>query len=77
VCLALDFPRGAAGTRFANWLDGLARDVGALPNLIKDSRLGSQTVRACYPEYDAVRNALHRYDPERLYRSELSERLGL
>lgn len=77
VCLALDFPRGAAGTRFATWLDGLARDVGALPNIIKDSRLGPETVRACYPEYDAVRNALQRFDPERLYRSELSERLGL
>ncbi len=77
VCLALDFPRGAAGARFAVWLDGLARDSGALPNLIKDSRLGRETVRACYPEYDAFREALHRHDPERLYRSELSERLGL
>jgi decaprenylphospho-beta-D-ribofuranose 2-oxidase len=77
VCLALDFPRGRAGDRFAAWLDGLARDVGGLPNIIKDSRLGSETVRACYRGYDAFRERLHRLDPERLYRSEVSQRLGL
>jgi decaprenylphospho-beta-D-ribofuranose 2-oxidase len=77
VCLALDFPRGPSGTRFAEWLDGLAQDHGALPNLIKDSRLGRETMRACYRECEATRDALHRHDPERLYRSELSERLGL
>jgi decaprenylphospho-beta-D-ribofuranose 2-oxidase len=77
VCLALDFPRGPSGTRFATWLDSFARDVGALPNLIKDSRLSRETVQACYRDYDVTREALHKHDPERLYRSELSERLGL
>ena len=77
VCLALDFPRGAAGTRFAAWLDSLARDFGALPNLAKDSRLSRETAHACYRDFEATRDALHRHDPDRLYRSELSQRLGL
>jgi decaprenylphospho-beta-D-ribofuranose 2-oxidase len=77
VCLALDFPRGPASGRFAAWVDALVRDVRGLPNIIKDSRLGMDTVRACYPGYEAFSKALHRLDPQRLYRSEVSERLAL
>jgi decaprenylphospho-beta-D-ribofuranose 2-oxidase len=77
VCLAVDFPRGCAGDRFAAWLDGLVRDVGGRPNIIKDSRLGADTVRACYPAYDDFRERLHQLDPDRLYRSEVSQRLAL
>jgi decaprenylphospho-beta-D-ribofuranose 2-oxidase len=77
LCLALDFPRGHAGTRFATFLDGLVRDLGARPNVSKDSRLPREIVAACYPEYGAFRDSLRAFDPERLYRSEVSERLGL
>jgi decaprenylphospho-beta-D-ribofuranose 2-oxidase len=77
VCLALDFPRGPAGDRLLRFLDDAVRDHGGRPNLVKDSRLGMATVKACYPEYEAFREGLRRLDPRRLYRSELSERLGL
>ena len=77
VCLALDFPRGPASARFAAWVDALVRDVRGLPNIIKDSRLGKDTVRDCYPGYETFRKALHRLDPDRLYRSEVSDRLAL
>ena len=37
----------------------------------------ARVVRACYPEYDAFRSALLAHDPARVFRSELSARLGL
>ena len=77
VCVALDFPRGDAGARLARFLDSLARDTGAIPNLVKDSRLPREVAAACHPGYEAFRDALARHDPERLYVSEVSERLGL
>jgi decaprenylphospho-beta-D-ribofuranose 2-oxidase len=77
VCVALDFPRGAAGARLAELLDGLARDMKTPVNVVKDSRLPRAVAAACHPGYEAFRAALARHDPERLYVSEVSERLGL
>ena len=37
----------------------------------------ASVVRACYPEYEQFRSRLHALDPARLFRSELSNRLGL
>ena len=77
VCVALDFPRGAAGARLNAFLDDLSRSLHAPPNIVKDSRLPAAVVQACYPGYEAFRAALRRHDPDRLYVSEVSERLEL
>ncbi len=77
VCLALDFPRGAHADPLLRFLDAAVPAHGGRPNVMKDSRLGGATVRACYPEYEAFKEALGRFDPARLYRSDLSVRLGL
>ena len=77
LCLAIDVPAGPAEVRLSGFLDALVRDLGGRPNLIKDSRLPREIVRACYPDYDAFRDGLRRFDPQRLFASELSERLGL
>jgi len=77
LCLALDFPRGATGTRFAVFLDGLVRELRGVPNVVKDSRLPRDVVAACFPGYEPFREALRAYDPARIYRSEVSERLDL
>lgn len=77
ICLALDFPRTSGSAAFGAFLDDLVRQHGAWPNLIKDSRLSNEVVRDTYPGYEAFRKALREFDPKRLYRSELSERLGL
>ena len=53
------------------------REHGGWPNIIKDSRLTADVVSAAYPEYERFRLALRSFDPKRLYRSELSERLAL
>ena len=77
VCLALDFPRDAKSYKFASSLDELVQDLKGLPNIIKDSRLPPTVVQACYSDYDLFRSCLLKFDPKRVYRSEISERLGL
>jgi len=44
---------------------------------VKDSRLPRAVVQDCHPGYEGFRSALRRHDPERLYVSEVSERLEL
>jgi len=76
VCVTLDFARTDATSSFLRALDEMCVATGALPNVIKDSRLPMDTVRRCYPGYQEFRERLHAHDPERLFRSELSQRLG-
>ncbi len=77
ICLTLDFARDDATEKFLRAFDEMCVDAGALPNVIKDSRIPRETVRRCYPEYEEFRERLNAYDPERLFRSELSQRLGI
>lgn len=77
ICLALNVPGGAAADRLMAFLDKRVIALGGLPNIIKDSRLPRAVVDACYPEADRFRSTLHAFDPKRLFRSILSERLGL
>jgi decaprenylphospho-beta-D-ribofuranose 2-oxidase len=77
VCVTIDFARSAATGRFLEAFDELCVAAGALPNPIKDSRLPRKTVRRCYPGYEEFRERLRAHDPDRRFRSELSERLGL
>jgi decaprenylphospho-beta-D-ribofuranose 2-oxidase len=77
VCLTLNLVRSPAGLAFLAVLDDLAVTAGALPHVIKDSRLPGAVVRKCYPEYERFREQLHVHDPARRFRSELSRRLDL
>ena len=77
LCFTIDLCRDAKAIRFASKLDALMQETGAIPNLVKDSRLSARTVASCYPEYGLMKKRLTDYDPRRLYRSELSDRLGL
>ncbi len=77
ACVTLYLARTNSAADVLPVLDELAVKTGSIPNIIKDSRLPLSAVRSLYPEYDLFRTALRSYDPERLLRSELSERLGL
>lgn len=77
ICFALNFPRSAEANDFLDFLDDRAVALGGRPNIIKDSRLSRTVVDACYPAADEFRAARRAFDPKRLFRSELSERLGL
>lgn len=77
ICLALNYPRTEQAEKFSCFLDELMQSCGGWPNLIKDSRLNANVVAAAYPQYDDFRRRLREFDPQRCYRSELSERLAL
>lgn len=77
LCFAIDFPRCALGLKFLTFLDDLTVEIGARPNLFKDSRLPREIVEATYPEYGEFKKRLLEFDPNRRYQSELSRRLGL
>jgi decaprenylphospho-beta-D-ribofuranose 2-oxidase len=77
ICLALNLPRGGAAHEFMSFLDERVMALGGVPNIIKDSRLPRAVLDACYPGASEFRTALRTFDPKRMFRSELSERLGL
>ena len=77
VCLTLDFIRSKRALAFLTQLDELTARAGGIPNLAKDSRLPRSVVETCYPGYGQMKRRLAEYDPERLFCSELSERLEL
>ena len=77
ICLALNFPRDSRGHEFASFLDDVMLSHGGWPNVIKDSRLSRSVVERAYPEHQRFREQLRHYDPQRIYRSALSERLEL
>jgi decaprenylphospho-beta-D-ribofuranose 2-oxidase len=77
VVFAVNLARSPSAEAFLRFLDDLAVDVGARPNLVKDSRLSLTVVDATYPEYERFRAARRDFDPDLTYRSELSARLAL
>jgi decaprenylphospho-beta-D-ribofuranose 2-oxidase len=77
ICIALDFPRDDRSNSFAQFLDELTTRYRGIPNISKDSRLPAAVVQQAYPEYERFRSALRAWDPKRLFRSEVSERLHL
>lgn len=77
ICFAVNFLRGGRANELLEWLDSNLVFYRGKPNLIKDSRLPRQIAEACYPEIDKFRTLLRGFDSKRLFRSDLSERLGL
>lgn len=77
VCVTTYLPRTQEALAYLPELERLAATTGSLVNIMKDSRMPAAVVRALYPGYEEFRAALRQHDPARLFRSELSERLGL
>ncbi len=62
---------------FLQKMDEMVISFGALPYIVKDSRLTKEMVEQCYPEYYDFKEVLNEIDPKRIFKSELSERLNL
>lgn len=77
VCVTVNLVRSPEGVAFLSVLDRLTLDAGALPHIVKDSRLPRDVVSRAYPGYEEFRERRRAHDPEALFRSELSTRLGL
>jgi decaprenylphospho-beta-D-ribofuranose 2-oxidase len=78
--LAADMPITASPHELESTLravdDVVASRQGRL-YLAKDSRMASDLMPAMYPDLERFRTTRDHVDPERLFRSDLSERLGL
>ena len=77
VCVTLDLVRSAEGLSFLEVLDRLTLEHGALPHIVKDSRLPAAVVARSYSGYAEFRERRRELDPSGSFRSELSARLEL
>ncbi len=77
ICLAINVPRNASSHLLFDAFDRVLLDTNGVPNIAKDSRLPHAVVQAAYPDYDRFAKIVAAWDPRRLFRSELSRRLGL
>jgi decaprenylphospho-beta-D-ribofuranose 2-oxidase len=68
---------GRDSTEMLDRIDKIAIEHKAISSVYKDSRLTRDVVRRQYEGYDTFRDALHQYDPDRLFVTDLSERLGI
>ncbi len=77
ICLTFDFVKNKKNLEFMEFLDELCIKYQALPSIIKDSRISKKIVDKCYKYAEEFRSDLKKFDKKRIYRSELSDRLGL
>lgn len=75
--VALNFYRNDKLPEFLELVDQLILETNAQPNLSKDSRCPYGVASRTLPHYSHFQTRLHQFDPYRLYRSELTERLGI
>ena len=73
----IDVARSDKSDKLLSDLDVLNTEIGAITNLIKDSRISSATAAAQYQEFNLFGERLHAFDPKRRFVSELSIRLKL
>ena len=77
ICFSLNFPRTKEVKTFLDFLDRLVISLSGIPNIIKDSRLPLHVFEECYPNASRFREQLYKFDPKRLFCSEISRRLNL
>lgn len=75
--LAVDFPATEAAFSLMRTMDAVVAGCGGRLYLAKDARMGPDMMSASYPDLDRFRTICRDVDPDRRYRSLLSERLGL
>jgi decaprenylphospho-beta-D-ribofuranose 2-oxidase len=77
VCVTLDLVRTSDALRFFDRLDAMTLAAGALPHIVKDSRLSAGFVARAYSGYEEFRARRRAFDPEGRFRSAMSMRLEL
>jgi decaprenylphospho-beta-D-ribofuranose 2-oxidase len=77
ICFTFDFSKNEKNLNFLDKLDILCIKHRLKPSIIKDSRLESNTIKKCYNEFEIFKKTLSDFDNKKIYRSELSERIGI
>ncbi|MBD0321711.1 MAG: hypothetical protein ICV87_15350, partial [Gemmatimonadetes bacterium] len=75
--LALDFEHTPGSVALVRELGRMALDFGGRIYLAKDAVAGADEVARMYPALPRFREIVRRVDPDGLFRSSLSRRLGL
>ena len=77
ICVTFDYINNSKNLLFIEKIDKLCEKFNVTPSIIKDSRLSRNTVERCYPDIGNFKNQLHSFDSKRIYKSEVSQRLGI
>jgi len=77
ICFTFDFSKKDKNLNFLDKLDVLCIKHKLKPSIVKDSRLNSNTVQNCYNGFENFRKTLLDFDNKKIYRSELSDRIGI
>lgn len=77
LCITFDYVNNKLNRMFLNEIDKLCIKYKILPSIIKDSRLNYNTFERCYEYAETFRNKLSSFDKDRIYQSELSNRLKI
>ena len=77
ICITFDFVNNKKNLNFLNEIDKICIKYKVLPSIIKDSRISKQTFFNCYDQAQEFIDKLNNFDKERIYVSELSDRLGI
>jgi decaprenylphospho-beta-D-ribofuranose 2-oxidase len=73
----IDIGNDAAARHMLDEFDEINCELGTTSAIMKDSRLSAAIARRQYAGYDTFKQRLHTFDPVRLFRSDLSQRLEL
>ena len=77
ICLTFDMVRNKKNAHFLNEMYKLYIKYNVIPSIIKDSNLDKETFNKCFKEADIFREELKKFDPKRIYKSELSNKLNI
>tara|TARA_B100000315_G_scaffold260188_1_gene319864 strand:- start:1239 stop:2555 length:1317 start_codon:yes stop_codon:yes gene_type:complete len=75
--LYCDFFNNSDSIKFLDKFNDLATDHGCISNIIRNSYLSAKIVKDQYNQYDEFKDRLYHFDPDRLFVSEISNRLEL
>lgn len=77
ICMTLDFVNNKKNKLFMDEIDKLCIKYNIIPSIIKDSRLTKTVVEKCYKKFDEFKSGIKKFDINRFYKSEISEKLGI
>ena len=77
ICVTFDLIKDNASNSFMNEIDQLCLKYNILPSVIKDSRLPKSIFEKTYKFANVFRENLYKFDKKRVYKSEVSKRLGI
>ena len=77
ICLTFDYINDKKNLLFMSKVDELYKKYQILPSIIKDSRIDKKTFYNVYTESYHFKERLRKFDKDRVYQSEISNRLEI